>query len=141
MFSIKSQKIDFFNIEEELKEGRKNWSNIRKKNIKDLLIENYVIDMKNKYFLSIKQSQYLLSIIFIAMVFKVINVKDIHYENGKIEHIDGIEIKNKKINVLRNIYNTEIPLNNCIIIEPILMSDNWEKYILNLKKNLINFKL
>ena len=131
------KKIDFFNIEEELKEGRKNWSSIRKKNIKDLLIENYVIDMKNKYLLSLKQSQYLLSIIFIAMVFKVITVKDIHYENGKIEHIDGIEIKNKQINILRDIYNTETSLNNCIIIEANLMSDNWEKYLTNLKKILI----
>jgi hypothetical protein len=131
------KKIDFFNIEEELKEGRKNWSSIRKKNIKDLLIEKYVIDMKTKHLLSVKQSQYLLSIIFIAMVFKVITVKDIHYENGKIEHIDGIEIKNKQINILRNIYNAEIPLNNCIIIEPNLMSDNWEKYLINLKKILI----
>lgn len=131
------KKIDFFNIEEELKEGRKNWSSIRKKNIKDLLIENYVIDMKNKYLLSLKQSQYLLSIIFIGMIFKVISVKDIHYENGKIEHIDGIEIKNKQINILRDIYNTETTLNNCIIIEANLMSHNWEKYLTNLKKILI----
>ena len=131
------KKIDFFNIEEELKEGRKNWSSIRKKNIKDLLIENYVIDMKNKYLLSLKQSQYLLSIIFIGMIFKVISVKDIHYENGKIEHIDGIEIKNKQINILRDIYNTETTLNNCIIIEANLMYHNWEKYLTNLKKILI----
>jgi hypothetical protein len=130
------KKIDFFNIEEDLKEGRKNWSSIRKKNIKDLLIENYVVDMKNKHLLTLKQTQYLLSIIFIAMIFKVITVKDIHYENGKIEHIDGIEIKHKEINILRDIYNTETTLNNCIIIEPNLMSDNWEKYLINLKKIL-----
>jgi hypothetical protein len=130
------KKIDFFNIEEHLKEGRKNWSSIRKKNIKDLLIENYVLDMKNKHLLTLKQTQYLLSIIFIAMIFKVITVKDIHYENGKIEHIDGIEIKHKEINILRDIYNTETTLNNCIIIEPNLMSDNWEKYLINLKKIL-----
>jgi hypothetical protein len=128
------KKIDFYNIEEEIKEGRKNWSSIRKKNIKDLLIENYVIDMKNKYLLSIKQSKYLLSIIFIAMVFKVITVKDIHYENGKIEHIDGIELKKKQINVKRDIYNVETQINNCILIESNLMSDNWEKYINSLKK-------
>ena len=66
------------------------------------------------------------------MVFKVITVKDIHYENGKIEHIDGIEIKNKQINILRDIYNTETSLNNCIIIEANLMSDNWEIYLTNL---------
>ena len=131
------KKIDFYNIEEEIKEGRKNWSSIRKKNIKDLLIEKYVIDMKNKYSLSIKQAKYLLSIIFIAMVFKVITVKDIHYENGKISHIEGIEFKKKQVIVLRDIYNIETNLNSCILIEPNLMSYNWEKYLTALKK-LIN---
>ena len=58
-----NKKIDFQNIEDEIKEGRKNWNSIKKKNSKDLLIENYVITMKNKYFLSMKQSKYLLSII------------------------------------------------------------------------------
>ena len=65
-----NKKIDFENIENEIKEGRKNWTSIRKKNIKDLIIENYVISMKNKFSLNIKQAKYLLSIIFIGMVFK-----------------------------------------------------------------------
>ena len=56
------------------------------------------------------------------------------YENGKIEHIDGIELKKKQINVQRDIYNIETQINNCILIEPNLMSDNWEKYINSLKK-------
>ena len=131
------KKIDFYNIEEEIKEGRKNWSSIRKKNIKDLLIEKYVIDMKNKYSLTIKQSKYLLSIIFIAMVFKVITVKDINYENGKISHIEGIDFKKKQIIILRDVYSLESSFNSCILIEPNLMSYNWEKYLISLKK-LIN---
>ena len=131
------KKIDFYNIEEEIKEGRKNWSSIRKKNIKDLLIEKYVIDMKNKYSLTIKQSKYLLSIIFIAMVFKVITVKDINYENGKISHIEGIDFKKKQIIILRDVYSLESSFNSCILIEPNLMSYNWENYLIYLKK-LIN---
>jgi len=131
------KKIDFYNIEEEIKESRKNWTSIRKKNIKDLLIENYVIDMKNKYSLSVKQSKYLLSVIFIAMIFKVITVKDIKYENGKIENIEGIEIEKKKINLRRDIYNIDSTINRCIIIDSNLMSDNWNKYIGSIKKNLL----
>ena len=73
------KKLDFNNIEEELKFNKNKWTDIRKKNIKDLLIENYVIDMKNKYSLSNKQSKNLLSSIFIGMIFKVINIKDICY--------------------------------------------------------------
>jgi len=131
------KKIDFHNIEEEIKESRKNWASIRKKNIKDLLIENYVIDMKNKYCLTMNQSKYLLSVIFIAMIFKVITVKDIKYENGKIEHIEGIDIKKKKITLLRDIYNIDTSVNRCIIIDSNFMSDNWDKYITSLKKNLL----
>lgn len=128
------KKIDFYNIEEEIKEGRKNWSSIKKKNIKDLLIENYVIDMKNKFCLSLKQARYLLSIIFISMVFKVITIKDIHYSNGKIENIEGIQIKKKEIILERDIYNIESEFNNCILVESNLMSDNWEKYLNYIKK-------
>lgn len=128
------KKIDFYNIEEEIKEGRKNWSSIRKKNIKDLCIEKYVIDMKNKYSLSVKQTKYLLSVIFIAMVFKVITSKDIHYVEGKITHIDGITLKKKQIILDRDIYNSESNFNNCIIIEPNLISNNWTKYLDNLRK-------
>ena len=66
------KKEDFFIMEQEIREGRKKWSNIKKKNVKDLCIERYVIDMKHKYSLSLVQMRRLLSAIFIGMVFKVI---------------------------------------------------------------------
>ena len=93
--------------------------------------------MKNKHSLSVKQAKYLLSIIFIAMVFKVITVKDIQYENGKINHIDGIEFEKKKIILLRDVYNIETNFNSCILIEPNLMSYNWDKYLITLKKLIL----
>ena len=64
------KRISFYQAEDRIKQSRQSWSDIRKKNIKDLLIERYVIDMKKKYLLTIKQSKYLLSVIFIAIVFK-----------------------------------------------------------------------
>jgi hypothetical protein len=131
-----NKKIDFYNIEDEMKNGRKSWANIRKKNIKDLLIENYVIDMKNKYLLSTQQTKYLLSIIFIAMTFKVICSKDILYEEGKIKNINGIQLKKKQIIVERDIYNITNN-NNCILIDPNLMCYTWEKYLLYLKKLIL----
>lgn len=127
------KKIDFYNIHNDNKEN-KTWSSIRKKNIKDLLLENYVIDMKKRYSLSITQTKYLLSVIFIAMIFKVVTVKDIEYEDGKIINIDGIDIKKKNIDIKRDIYNIETEFNTCNFVEPNLMSDNWNKYITNLKK-------
>jgi len=129
-----NKKIDFNNIEEELKLSRKNWNNIRKKNIKDMLIENFVINMKNKYSLTLKQSRKLISSIFIGMIFKVITAKDIDYEDGEIKGIDGFSFKDNEILIERDIYDIENEYRKCILIDKSLMSDNWDKYISNLQK-------
>jgi hypothetical protein len=128
------KKLDFNNIEEELKFNKNKWTDIRKKNIKDLLIENYVIDMKNKYSLSNKQSKNLLSSIFIGMIFKVINIKDICYNDGKINNINGIQFEKNKVIYEKNIYDFDINFQKCILIDKPIMSENWNKYISNLKK-------
>jgi hypothetical protein len=130
-----NQKIDFYNLEEEIKSYKKSWVNIKKKNIKDLFIENYVIEMRNKYNLTLKQSKFLLSIIFIGMIFKVFSIKDINYEDGKITSIEGINFKKKNVIIEKNIYNIEPVLSPIIVIENNLLSDNWPKYLEKLKKN------
>ena len=129
-----NRQIDFQNIENELKECRKNWSNIRKKNIKDLLIERYVLNMKTKYSLSYKQAQTLLSTIFIGLVFKVISVKDIKYSDGIITEIEGISFSDKEFKFEKNIYGNDIEFRKCILLDKNSMSDNWEKFLTNLKK-------
>ena len=131
-----NKKIDFNNIEEDLKNARKNWNNIRKKNIKDLLIENYVINMKNKYNLNVSQSRKLISTIFIGLIFKVFSVKDINYDDGVITSIDGITFEDNKVILERDIYDIENDYRKCILIDKQLISDNWEKYLNNLQKLL-----
>ena len=128
------KRVDFHNTESRIKEFRQEWGNIRKKNIKDLLVERYVIDMKNKYCLTVKQAKYLLSIIFIAIVFKVITPKDIEYSNNKIQNIDGIEFTPKKIIIKRNIYDIDVSFSPEIFLDKKLMADNWEKYLITLRK-------
>lgn len=126
--------VAFHKTENRIKEFRQEWSNIRKKNIKDLLVEKYVIDMKNKHNLTIKQAKYLLSILFMAIVFKVITSKDIKYSEGKIQNIDGIDFSNKKIILKRNIYTIDVNISPEIFTNKELMSDNWEKYLKELRK-------
>ena len=93
--------------------------------------------MKNKYFLTFKQAKYLISIIYIGMIFKIITVKDIDYNDGKINNINGIEFKKKDIILLKDMYDIKMP-QSCILIEDKnLMSSNWDKYIDNLKKMVI----
>jgi hypothetical protein len=131
------KRVNFHETESRIKKYHQDWSNIRKKNIKDLLIERYVIDMKHKYELSIKQTKYLSSVIFIAMIFKVIGPKDIEYSNGKIQNISGIEYTKNKIIIKRNIYNISVDFTPEILINKKVMSDNWGKYIESLKKKKV----
>lgn len=129
-----SKRLAFDNIDKQINDFRTSWSKIRKKNVKDLLIEQYVVRMKKKHQLSIQQSRYLLSIIFIAMVFKVINPVDINYENGMIINIEGIDFQKKEIKIERDIYNIEVNFSPQIVMDKKLLSDSWDKYLKDLKK-------
>jgi hypothetical protein len=128
------KRLAFHKTETRIKQYSQEWSNIRKKNIKDLLVERYVIDMKEKHSLNIKQSKYLLSILFMAIVFKVITSKDIDYSNGKIQKIDGIGFSNKKIILNRNIYNIDTNISPEVAVSKETMADNWEKYLKDVRK-------
>lgn len=131
----KIKKKRLFNaLETNLKKSGKNWVDIKKKNIKETLIEVYVTKMKNKYSLSIAQARYLLSIIFIAVVFKVITNKDIEYENGVIHNIKGIDFIKKQIIVEKDLYKLETSFAPDIVLDKNLMADSWEKYLKDLKK-------
>jgi hypothetical protein len=135
------KKIAFSNLEKDLRDSRNEWSSIRKKNVKDLMIENFVIDKKNRYHLSIKQARYLLSVIFLCLMFKTITSKDIIYKDGKIQDIAGINFEDQKILFERplardakDVYSftvestcdedcTEMPH------EVKYLSENWERYL------------
>jgi len=125
---------EFDNFEKNIQSTRKEWADIKKKNMRDILIELYVIKMKNKYLLSVAQAGQLLSVILIAIIFKVITSKDIEFENGCITHINGIDFEQHKFVMERNFQKVEVSFSSCIIIDKKLMSDNWEKYIKDLKK-------
>lgn len=130
---IKKKRL-FNELETNLKNSGKNWIDIKKKNVKETLIELYVTKMKNKYSLSVAQARYLLSIICIAIVFKVITNKDIEYENGVIHNIKGIDFIKKQIIVEKELYKLETSFAPDIVLDKNLMSDSWEKYLKDLKK-------
>lgn len=114
---------------------KSDWNMIKKKNIKNILIENFVIDMKNKHNLSDKLCKKLLSIIKIGIIFKTILSDDIKYKDGKINNIEGIVFNNKKIKFNKNIYKSSNKISSQIIIEKKSnISENWPKFLLNLQK-------
>ena len=90
--------------------------------------------MMAKYSLTIRQTQMLLSLIIIGIIFKTITSEDILYENGTIIKINGFDFTEKKINVTKNIYDFGNNIVPEIIIEKKTMLDNWDKYVNSLKK-------
>ena len=130
----KIKKRQIFDSVNDNKDWNNNWNSIKKKNIKNIIIENFIIKQKTKNLLSIKQARKLLSLIIIGIIFKTITSDDINYENGQINEIEGIKFEEKKICVTKNICDFGSNLLPEIVIEKKTMSDNWDKYISSLKK-------
>ena len=105
VFSLLRNRLGIFSNQEKVPKisDIKNWNDIKKKKIKELLIELYVLRMRTKYSLSIKQARYLLSTILIAMALKLITVNDIDYSNGRINKIEGINFSKKQVIITRNL--------------------------------------
>jgi hypothetical protein len=131
------KKKDFNDYENSIKDNIKTWSDIRKKNTKELLIELYITRMKNKYFLTSKQCEYLFSIIIIAIIFKVITSDDILFENGRINNIKGINFEKKKFIIERDLYNIDVNIGPPTISSKKNFYENWDKFLDNLRKTVI----
>lgn len=86
-------------FEETSLSSRTRWVDIRKKNIKDVLIDIFVSKMKQEHELSLRSSVKLKTVIVSGLAFNTLDSSSIHMEDGYIESIDGIEFeKNKVIN-------------------------------------------
>ena len=66
------------------------WNSIKKKSIKDMLFQNYLIEMKKKYNLKSIQIKKIYNFINLGLLLKHIKNSDITYNNGKIEDIKCI---------------------------------------------------
>jgi hypothetical protein len=95
----------FEKLEQNIREKREDWCKIRRKNIKDLIIEKYVVNMMIKNNLKYYQARKLAAVIFVAMQFKTITNSDINYNEGEILSINGISFKEGKIILNKNILN------------------------------------
>lgn len=71
------------------------WSDIKKKHTKEILILNFVVDMKNVYDLNNCAMRHLFSLITLSFLYKTHTSKDIIFENKKILQIKDIIYDNK----------------------------------------------
>lgn len=124
------KKKDFTEHENNIKNSRQTWSSIRKKNVRELLLELYVVKKKQDFSLTLTQARNLVSLIYIAMVFKVITSNDIVYENGEITEIKGIDFTKGKIFLEKDLYSGESTVSSSILApSKKLLSDSWNKYV------------
>jgi hypothetical protein len=127
------KKLDFHQVEKDILESRNDWANIRRKNIKDIMYEQYVIDMKKEYNLDNKEAKRLLAVILVSMMFKTITTKDIEYNDGKIQNIDGINFEQGKVILERPICSNIIDSVTEELETSKRMYDNWDKYLKSLR--------
>ena len=123
---------EFSRAEARLTSQYKCWADIKKKNLKNMLIELFVVDMMKKHNLSIDEGKYLLSIIIVALTYyKAIDgKKDIEFYEGRIRSINGISFEDGKIIVEREIYGQKGPVEiPDTPPEKTLMSDTWKKFL------------
>lgn len=78
------------------------WKEIRKKNIRNILIINYVLNLSRQYQLKLSQTQKLLNLFFLGFAFKIISNDDVIYDpqTQSVSEIRGIsydEIKKCKL--------------------------------------------
>ena len=99
------KRLLFEEIETGMRETSEEWSKIRRKNIKDIIIEIYVVTMKRTYNLSIIQARKLKSAIHLALQFKTITPADVEYVDGEIISIDGISFRQGKIVLNKTVTN------------------------------------
>ena len=112
--------IEFERIKHRLRLDLKQatWAGLRKKKIKDQLIETYVLDLKRAQNLPMQKARDLLSVITMNLIFKQIDSDDITIENARIT-----DIKCSEKTTLRT--NTVKPGKKA---EPKKLSDIWTKY-------------
>jgi hypothetical protein len=73
------------------------WTNIKKKSVKDVLIEKYILLMGKQFNIPMKKLQKIYKLIILAINFKIISNHDIYYNTGThyIDKIAGIDFSTK----------------------------------------------
>ncbi len=97
---------EFSEVENSLKMMKNmEWSDIKKKSLKDMLFQNFLIKMKYKYELKDYQVKCLYNLINLGLILKSIKNSDIIYENGEIKEINGFVFIKGKYKVEIDIYS------------------------------------
>lgn len=104
----KNKLLDFYTLENSFNDFKYDkWSSIKKKNIKDSLIENFIVYKKREYNLTDIQARKLHQNINLGLIFKTISNKDIILKNGEIDSIQGINFTNKNFIIEKDLIKSD----------------------------------
>lgn len=129
------KRLEFNKYEDDISKNLKFWNNINK-HTKSIHYEKYVLEMKHLFSLTMKQTKSLLSLIYTLITFKYITNKNIVYNNGKIQKIEGVEIVAKKgCCPPKNIFDKlDIDTNKKQMSKIQRIDTFWPKYLASLQK-------
>lgn len=97
---------EFKEVEENLKNLRSTeWSEIKKKSLKDILFQNYLIKMKYQYDLKDIQIKKIYNTINLGIMLKSIKNSDIIYADGEIKEIKGFVFTKGRYRIEIDIYS------------------------------------
>ena len=96
---------EFEEVERELKKIKSmEWAEIKKKSLKDILFQNFLIKNKNTYGFRESQVKCLYNAINLGLMLKTIKNSDIVYEDGEIKEIKGFIFSKGKYRIEIDIY-------------------------------------
>lgn len=106
----KNDRIILINEFEEVEKNLKNiknsdWNDIKKKSLKDILFQNFLIRSKKEYELSDYQLKKIYNSINLGLMLKSIKNTDIIYDKGEIKEIKGITFSKGKYHIDIDIYS------------------------------------
>jgi hypothetical protein len=146
------EKERFLQYKSKMMDHRKDdWNNIRKKMVRDILLEQYVLQQASVYRLSIALCRKILCLLFIGLLLKTVQNKDIEYDSGFIHSISGFEFEDHRciirkdilchnlenIEFIRTPFDGQLSENHDTNIYPKCLSGYWDNYLDNISESII----
>lgn len=124
--SRKRQIFEEFQKLNSIRKGEELWGKIKRKSLRDNLIQDYVVNVKKIYELPDKEIKKLYFYITVGCVFKLFSGNDIILKGGFIESIDGVSFSDKKVLIHRRFEEPQIKREADKVIYLYAL---WENYL------------
>lgn len=127
-----SKKREMFEEFQKVNSNRRSedlWSKIKRKSLRDNLIQNYVIESKLKYHLDDENTKKLYFFASVGCTFKLFNGNDIYLKGGSVNSIEGIQLSENNVDIQRKFEEPPIKKENA---KEIYLYSLWEAYLKNL---------